>query len=109
MLTPTPENNTQGLGEQMQNSNEVTQWCQQIYLSPTTKYQFSYRDMGNNTKHMVFEGELAVKLHAKDVEVGTSLDINPRQDHVTMRRAHGPGSTITTKAFVFLGLCIMHQ
>ena len=42
---------------------------------------------------MVFEGELAVKLHAKDVEVGTSLDRNPRQDQVAMGRAHGPGST----------------
>ena len=28
---------------------------------------------------MVFEGELAVKLHAKDVEVMSSSDINPRQ------------------------------
>ena len=37
---PTPDNNTQGLGEQMQNSNEVTLWCPQIYVSPTSKYQF---------------------------------------------------------------------
>ena len=35
--TPTPEKNTQGLGEQMQNSNEVTQWCPQIYVSLTSK------------------------------------------------------------------------
>ena len=34
--------------------------------------------------HIVFEGELAVKLHAKDVEVGTSSDRNSRQDQVTM-------------------------
>ena len=27
---------------------------------------------------MVFEGELAVELHAKDVEVGTSTDRNPK-------------------------------
>ena len=31
---------------------------------------------------MVFEGELAVKLLAKEVEVGTSSDRNPRQDLV---------------------------
>ena len=42
---------------------------------------------------MVFEGELAVKLHAKNVEVGTSSDRNPRQDQVTMGRTHSPGST----------------
>ena len=40
----------------------------------------SLRDTGNNTTHLVFKGEPAVKLHAKDAEVGTSLDINPRQD-----------------------------
>ena len=34
----------------------------------------SLRDTGNYTTHMVFEGELAVKLHAKDVELETSSD-----------------------------------
>ena len=43
--------------------------------------------------HMVFEGELAVKLHAKDVEVVTSSDRNPRPDKVTIGRVHSPGST----------------
>ena len=52
----------------------------------------SLRDTGNNPTHMVFEGELAVKLHAKDVKVGTSWDRNPRQDQVTMGSAYGPGS-----------------
>ena len=42
-MTPTLENNTHGLREQMQNSNEVTQRCPQIYISPTSKYQFSER------------------------------------------------------------------
>ena len=42
---------------------------------------------------MVFKGELAVKLQAKDVEVGTNSDRNPRQDQVTMARAHSLGST----------------
>ena len=43
--------------------------------------------------HIVFEGELALELCAKDAEVGTSSDRNPRQDQVTMRRAHNPGAT----------------
>ena len=42
---------------------------------------------------MVFEYELAVKLHAKDVDVGTSSDRNPRQDKVTMETVYSPGST----------------
>ena len=42
---------------------------------------------------MVFEGELTVKLHANDAEVGTSSERNPRQDQVTMGRAHSPEST----------------
>ena len=64
--------------------------------------------MGNNITHMVFEGELAVKLHTKDVEVGTSSDRNPRQDQVTVGRAHSPGST-NDKAIVLLGFSIMNQ
>ena len=42
-LTPTPKNNTQGFGEQIHNSNEVTQRCPKKYASPTSKYQFSER------------------------------------------------------------------
>ena len=43
---------------------------------------------------MVFEGgELAVKLQAKDVEVGTSLNGNTRKDQVTIGIFHSPGST----------------
>ena len=38
----------------------------------------SLRDTENNTMHMVFEGEICVKLHAKDVDVGTISDKNPR-------------------------------
>ena len=56
--------------------------------------------MRNNTTHMVFEGELAVKLHTKVVVVGTSANGNPRQDLVTMGRVHSPGSAITTEALV---------
>ena len=39
-LTPTPENNTRGLGEQMQNSKEVSQTCPRTHVSPTSKYKF---------------------------------------------------------------------
>ena len=34
----------------------------------------------DDTMHMVFEGESAVKLHAKNVEVWTSANGNPRQE-----------------------------
>ena len=55
-LTHALENNTQGLREQMYNSNEVTQRCPQRYVSPTSKYTNYLRDMRNNIMHMVFEG-----------------------------------------------------
>ena len=44
-LTHTMENNIQGLREQMQNSNEVTQRCPQnlIYVLSTSKKKFSER------------------------------------------------------------------
>ena len=42
---------------------------------------------------MVFEGDLAVKLFAMDVEVRTSADIYPKQDKVTIGRVHSPLST----------------
>ena len=42
---------------------------------------------------MVFVGELAVKLHTKNVDVGTSLDRNPRQDQVTIGNAQSHGAT----------------
>ena len=44
----------------------------------------SLRDTRDNTAHMVFEGEPAVKLHAKNVKVWTSASGNPRQDQDTM-------------------------
>ena len=52
----------------------------------------SLRDTRDNTAHMVFEGEPAVKLHAKNIEVGTKANGNPRQDQVTMERVHSRGS-----------------
>ena len=40
---------------------------------------------------MVFEDELTVKLHAKDVEAETNTDRNPRQDQDPVRWVHSPG------------------
>ena len=42
---------------------------------------------------MVLEGELVVKVHAKNVEVGTSSDRNHREEQVTMGMAYSPLST----------------
>ena len=53
----------------------------------------SLRDTGDNTTHMVFEGEPAVKLHTKNVKVVTSVNGNPREDQVTTGRVDSPGST----------------
>ena len=73
-------------------SNEATQRCPQRQVSPTSKYQ-SLRDTGDNTTPMVFEGEPALKLQAKNVKVGTSSNGNLRQDQFTMERVGSPGST----------------
>ena len=92
-LTPTPENNTQGLGEQMHTSNEATRRCPSTKTRfPTSKYQFFERHKRQSHAHVVFECDLAVKLHVKNVDVVTSANGNPRQDQVTMGRAHS-GST----------------
>ena len=76
-LTLTPESNTQELREQMQNSKEATQRCQRYTFHQSQNTNYSLTHTGNNTTHMVFEGEVAVKLHAKDVEVATNSDKNP--------------------------------
>ena len=58
--------------------------------------------------HMVFECELVVKLHAKDVEVGTSPIGIPD-------KTKSPWGwftvldLLTTKALVLLGFSITHQ
>ena len=57
---------------------------------------------------MVFEDELAVKLHAKVIEVWTSSDRNPRQDRVT-RAGLTVLDLLITKALVSLGFSIMHR
>ena len=65
----------------------------EMYASPTQKNTTSLRDTRDNTTHMVFEGELAVKLHAKNVDIPPSANGNPIQYQVAMRRVYNLGST----------------
>ena len=58
--------------------------------------------------HMVFEGVLAVKLHAKDVEVCPSSDRNPRQD-LSPWGMFTALDLLMIKALVLLRFSIMHQ
>ena len=90
--TPTPEKNTQGLGEQMHSSNEATQKCPQDTLHQPQNTN-SLRDKGDNTTHMVLEvdGEPAVKFHAKNVKVGLGQMETP--DKTKSPRVDSPGST----------------
>ena len=76
----------------MHSSNEATQrgvYEDALHHPQNTN---SLRDTRDNTSHMVFD-ENAVKLHANNVEIGTSANGNHKQDQVTMGRVHGPGST----------------
>ena len=68
----------------------------------------SLRDMGDNTTDMVFEGEPAVKLPAKNVKGGTSANGNPDKTKST-RGGLAVLDLLTTKALVLLGFSIMHQ
>ena len=68
----------------------------------------SLRDTGNNTTHMVFEGEPAVKLHAMNVKVETSTNGNPRQDQVTMGKVDSPRSA-NHESLSFVRIRIVHQ
>ena len=65
--TPTPEDNIQGLGEQIHSSNEATDRSVTKTRFTHFKNTNSMRDTGDDTAHMVFEGEPAVKLHSKNV------------------------------------------
>ena len=89
--TPTPENKCRIATKQHRAVQKET-----LHQHRNTN---SLRDAKDNTTHVVFEGELAVKLHTSNVEVGTSANGNHRQDQVTMG-----GLTVldllTTKAFV---------
>ena len=68
----------------------------------------SLRDTGNNTKHMLFECELAVKLHAKDVEVRTSVDKTP-DNTKSPWGVFTVLELLTKKALILLGFSIMHH
>ena len=60
----------------MHNSNEVTQRCPQIYISPTSKYQFAETNKKQYHTHNL-RRRTVIKFHAKEVEVGTSMNGNP--------------------------------
>ena len=57
---------------------------------------------------MVFDCEVAFKLHAKNVEVGTSINGNP-QNTKSPWGGYTALYLLTTKALVLLGFSIMHQ
>ena len=50
----------------------------------------SLSDTRDNTKHIVFECEPAVELHAKNINFRTSANGNPRLDQVTIGMADSP-------------------
>ena len=91
----------------MQNGNDVTRRVHK-YTFHQHRNPNSLRDTGNNTTHILFEGKLAVKLHANYVEVGTSSVRIPRQTKSPLG-----GLTVldllATKVLVLLGFSIMHQ
>ena len=68
----------------------------------------SLRDTRDNTAHIVFESENAVKLHAKDIEDRTCANGNPSKT-----KSPWGGFTVldllTTKDIVLLGFRNMHQ
>ena len=87
--TPTPENNAQGLGK---HCIVATKQHRGVHKDKLLQPQYTnyFKDTGDNTTHMEFEGEPAVKLHAKNVKVGTSANGNPMQ----LRPSHhGEGSS----------------
>ena len=72
--TPTPENNTQGFEEHMDSGNEATEVSTKINKLHQPQNTNSLRDTRENTAaHMIFEGEPAIKLHAKNIEVRTGV------------------------------------
>ena len=74
----------------------------------------SLRDTRNNTTHMIFEGELAAILHAKDVKVAQPSRLGPAQMEIRVKTQSPWGGfrvpdLLTTKALVLFGFSIMHQ
>ena len=105
----TPENNTQRLGEQVHNSNGVTQRCSQIYVSPTLKYKFTER-------HEKLYNSHDLRREACCLSIAT-----PRMSRLGLALMGTPYKTksqwasftvldlLATKALVLLRFSIMHQ
>ena len=94
----TPENNAQGLGENKcivaRSNTEVSSKTRFTNLKMPIDCSLKPINISwalwetcetrDTTGHLVFEGKPPVKLHAKNIEVETNANGNPRQDQVTM-------------------------
>ena len=70
------------------NQRKILEDWENIYIVPTKQYRGIHKDMlhqpqntnslrdpKDNTAHMTFKGEPAVKLHGNNIEVGTGLSM----------------------------------
>ena len=90
--TPTPENNTRGLGEQMHCNKEATQKCTQRHTSqpPNTN---SMGDTREDTAHMTSKVSLMSNFKPRKSRLGLAeMETPDRKDQVKMGRVHNPGS-----------------
>ena len=88
----------------MENSNEVTQRCPQIYVSPTSKYQFSERHGNQYHAHSLRRCtccQTSLRLGLARIEASDKTK-SPRGGLTVL-------DLLTTKAFVLFGFSIMHQ
>ena len=85
----------------MQNSNEVTQRCPQIYVSPTSKYQFTER-------HGSWKVSLPSNFMIRMSRLGPALMETPDKT-----KSPWGGLTVldllTTKALVLIGFSVVHK
>ena len=93
----------------MHKCNEVTLRYPQSHASTTSKYQFAERREKQYISFMVFECELAVKLHTKDVDAGTSVDGTPDETESPLGGFTFLHLLITIKTLVLVEFRIMHQ
>ena len=109
-LTPTPENNTQGLGEKMHHFNEATHRCPQRHASPTSKYKFSERQEKQYHAHGLRRWACMLS------------DFTQRMSRLGLAQMETPDKTkspwggfavlqdiLTTKALVLYGICTVQR
>ena len=61
----------------------------------------SLRDTGDNTTHIVFEGEPDVKLHLKNIKLGTSANRNPDKTVPCLTRGRRTEGQSTLSPWVY--------